>query len=178
MVLGFWSVGGDPAERAAGAAGGAMSNEARVVDRRILEQVVELRDRQLLGGAVATSALVAMADHRVAMSESLAVQAMLAGAELLKDCDRELALDLYTDHIDRLRDDFEAGKQDALEAIRACAEDIEAAELIIHVGVAIAKADREFSEVEREMIDDICEAVGIEGLDTLGLVGLSPRASH
>ena len=155
-----------------------MSNEFRSVDPRILDRIVELRDRRLLGGAVATSALVAMADHRVAMSESLAVQAVLAGAELLKDCDRELALDLYTDHIDRIRDDFEAGKEDALEAIRACADDVEAAELIIHVGIAIAKADREFSEVEREMIDDICQAVGIEGLDALGLAGLSPRASH
>jgi tellurite resistance protein len=103
---------------------------------------------------------------------------VLASAELLKDCDRELALDLYTDHIDRIRDDFEAGKEDAVEAIRACADDIEAAELIIHVGIAIAKADSEFSEVEREMIEDICEAVGIEGLDTLGLAGLSPRASQ
>jgi tellurite resistance protein len=155
-----------------------MSNEVRNVDSRIFEQIGELRDRQLLGGAMATSALVAMADDRVAMSESLAVQAVLTRADLLKDCDRELALDLYTDHIDRLRDDFEEGKEDALEAIRACADDFEAAELIIHVGIAIAKADSEFSEVECEMIGDICEAVGIEGLDALGLVGLSPRASH
>ena len=155
-----------------------MSNEVRRVDPRILDQIVELRDRQLLSGAMATSALVAMADHRVALSESLAVQAVLASAELLKDCDRELALDLYTDHIDRIRADFEEGKEDALEAIRACADDVEAAELIIHVGIAIAKADSEFSEVELDMIDDICEAVGIEGLDTLGLVGSSARASH
>ena len=155
-----------------------MSNEVRNVDSRIFEQIGELRDRQLLGGAMATSALVAMADDRVAMSESLAVQTVLTRAELLKDCDRELALDLYTDHIDRLRDDFEEGKEDALEAIRACADDIEAAELIIHVGVAIAKADSEFSEVELDMIDDICAAVGIDGLDALGLAGLSPRASH
>lgn len=155
-----------------------MSNEVRNVDSRIFDQIGELRDRQLLGGVMATSALVAMADDRVAMSESLAVQVVLTRVELLKDCDRELALDLYTDHIDRLRDDFEEGKEDALEAIRACADDIEAAELIIHVGIAIAKADSEFSEVELEIIDDICAAVGIEGLDALGLVGLSPRASH
>jgi len=127
---------------------------------------------------MATSALVAMADDRVAMSESLAVQTVLTRAELLKDCDRELALDLYTGHVDGLRADFEEGKQDALEAIRACADDIEAAALIIHVGIAIAKADSEFSEVEREMIEDICKAVGIERLDALGLAGLSPRVSH
>jgi tellurite resistance protein TerB len=155
-----------------------MSNEVRNVDSRIFDRIGELRDRQLLGGAMATSALVAMADDRVAMSESLTVQTVLTRAELLKDCDRELALDLYTDHIDRIRADFEEGKQDALKAIRACANDIEAAELIIHVGIAIAKADSEFSEVEREMIEDICEAVGIQGLDALRLAGFSPRVPH
>jgi len=155
-----------------------MSDEVRNVGSRIFDQLGELRDRQLLGGAMATSALVAMADDRVAMSESLAVQTVLTRAELLKDCDRELALDLYTGHVDGLRADFEEGKQDALEAIRACADDIEAAALIIHVGIAIAKADSEFSEVEREMIEDICKAVGIERLDALGLAGLSPRVSH
>jgi len=155
-----------------------MSKEVRNIDPGILDRIVELRDRQLLGGAMATSALVAMADHRVAMSESLAVQAVLASTELLKDCDREVALDLYTGHIDRIRADFESGKEDALEAIRACADDIEAAELIVRVGIAIAKADSEFSRVESEMIDDICEAVQIEGLDTLGLAGSSLRASH
>ncbi len=155
-----------------------MSNEARNVDPRVLDQITRLSDRQLLGGAMATSALVAMADHRVAMSESLAIQAVLATAELLKGCDRELALDLYTDHIDQLRGDFDAGKRDALEAVRACAGDIEAAELIVRVGIAIAKADSEFSEAEWEMIDDICEAAGIEGLDTQGLAGLPARASH
>ena len=139
---------------------------------------VELRDRQLLGGAMAASALVAMADRRIATSESLAVQVVLTGAELLKGCDRELALDLYTDHVDRIRADFEQGKEDALEAIRACADDIQAAELIIRAGIAIAKADREFSAVERAMIDDICEAAGIEGLDVLGLAGSSPPAKH
>lgn len=155
-----------------------MSDEFGSVDPRILDRVAKLRDRQLLDGAVATSALVAMADQRVAISESLAVQAVLTSVELLKDCDRELALDLYTDHIDRLRGDFEAGKEDALKAIRACADDVEAAELIIRVGLAIAKADREFSQVEREMIDEICAAAGIEGLDTPGLAGLPARASH
>jgi tellurite resistance protein len=155
-----------------------MSNEVRNVDPGVLDQIVRLRDRKLLSGAMATSALVAMADQRIAMSEILAIQAVLAGADLLKDCDRELALDLYTDHIDGIRNDFEEGKKDALEAIRACADDVEAAKLIVHVGIAIAKADSEFSEVELDMIDDICEAVGIEGLDTLGLAGLSARAPH
>jgi tellurite resistance protein TerB len=155
-----------------------MSNEARKVDPRLLDQIAELRDLRMLGGAMATSALVAMADQRVAMSESLATQAILNSTELLKGCDRELALDLYTDYVDKIRQDFELGKEDALDAIRACADDVEAAELIIRVGIAVAKADSEFSEAESEMIEEICEAVGIEGLDMLGLAGSSPRALH
>jgi len=60
-----------------------MSNEVRSVDPRILDRIVELRDRRLLGGAMATGALVAMADDRVAISESLAVQVVLARAALV-----------------------------------------------------------------------------------------------
>ncbi|MBW2231077.1 MAG: tellurite resistance TerB family protein [Deltaproteobacteria bacterium] len=127
---------------------------------------------------MATGALVALADKRLAVEESLALQAVLANAELLKIYDRELALSLYTRHIDRIRSDFAAGKEEAMRAIRVCSEDIEAAELIIQVGIAIAKADSEFSLSELEMIAEICAVIGVEGIDMLGLTGVSPRAMH
>jgi tellurite resistance protein len=158
--------------------GGAMSDYAKSVGPRISKQVLKLRDRRLLEGAMATGALVALADKRLAVEESLALQAVLANAELLKIYDRELALSLYTRHIDRIRSDFAAGKEEAMRAIRVCSEDIEAAELIIQVGIAIAKADSEFSLSELEMIAEICAVIGVEGIDMLGLTGVSPRAMH
>jgi tellurite resistance protein TerB len=150
-----------------------MSDYLNSVGPRITKQVVKLRDRQLLEGAMATGALVAIADHRLVVEETLAVQAVLEAAEQLRLSDRELALSLYTGHVDRLRSDFEAGKDEALRAIRVCGGDIEAAKLIIQVGIAIAKADDEFCASELEVIQEICAAVGVEGLDMVGLAGLA-----
>jgi len=155
-----------------------MSEYAKSVGPRISKQVLKLRDRRLLEGAMATGALVALADQRLAVEESLALQAVLANADLLKIYDRELALSLYTRHVDRIRSDFADGKEEAMRAIRVCGEDIEAAELIIQVGVAIAKADSVFTSSELDMIEEICAALGVEGVDMLGLTGASPRPMH
>jgi tellurite resistance protein TerB len=104
-------------------------------------------------------------------TETLALQAVLSNAEQLKLSDPDQALMLYTRHVDRIRRDFDAGKQEAMQAIGACRGDVEAAELILRVGVAIAKADRQFTASERSMIEEISRAVGIEGLDMTDLVG-------
>lgn len=151
-----------------------MSDRARSVPQRISKQVIRLKDKDLLEGAMAAGALVALADQRLAVEESLMVQTVIHNAELLKIYDTELALTLYTRHVDRMRSDFADGKQQALEAIGRCADDIDAAELIVHVGIAIAKADKVLAASELDMIEEICSHVGIEGLDTLGLVGSQP----
>jgi len=155
-----------------------MSDYARSVGSRISKQVVRLRDATLLEGAMAAGALVALADQRVTVEESLTLQTMLANAELLQLYDTELALTLYTRYVESLRSDYAAGKRAALEAVGRCSEDIDAAELIVHVGVAIAKADQVFAEAELRMIEEICAQIGIEGLDTLGLAGTAPARRH
>lgn len=155
-----------------------MSDYARSVGSRLSKQVVRLRDETLLEGAMAAGALVALADQKLSVEESLTLQDLLATAELLQIYDTELALGLYTRHVDRLRNDYATGKAAALDAVERCGEDIDAAELIVQVGIAIAKADRVFAEAELRMIEEICQRVGIEGLDTLGLAGLPPTRQH
>ena len=66
----------------------------------------------------------------------------------------------------------------AFEAIAQCGEDIEAAELIVRVGVAIARADRELTGEELAAIDEICAAIGISDLDTRALVGNVSSRPH
>ena len=152
-----------------------MSEYARSLRPRISKQVVRLRERDLLEGAMAAGALVALADQKLSVEESLMLQTVVTNAELLQIYDPELALTLYTRHVDEMRRDYAAGKRAALEAIERCADDIDAAELMVHVGIAIAKADKVFAEAELTMIDEICARVGIRGLDTLGLAGSPPK---
>ena len=155
-----------------------MSDFARSMGSRLSKQVLRLRDKTLLEGAMATGALVALADRKLAVEESLAVQNVIANAELLRIYDTELALTLYSRYVERLRNDFADGKAAALNAIGLCADDIEAAELIVNVGIAIAKADKDFTSEELEVIEEICARVGVEGLDTLGMVGSTPSRLH
>lgn len=154
-----------------------MSGIARTLAPRISREVLKLRDRTLLEGAMATSALVAMADQRILIEEDLAVGALLENLELLKIYDPEFAVALHTGYVERMRTDFEAGREEALKAVAACGGDVLIAELLVKVGVAVAKADSVFSTEEVEVIEEICRSLGIEGLDALGFGGLRSGGS-
>ena len=67
-----------------------MSKLADDLAPRISRQVVKLRERTLLDGAMATSALVAMADRRLMLEESLALGAVLENVELLHGVNQSL----------------------------------------------------------------------------------------
>lgn len=155
-----------------------MSSIARSLAPRISREVLKLRDRTLLEGAMATSALVAMADRKIRLEEDLAVGAVLNNLELLQVYDPELALTLHSGFVDRMRSDYEQGRRLAMESVRRCSGDIEAAELLVKVGIAIAKADADFAPEELAVVEEVCQAVGIEGLDALGLAGLQASKPH
>jgi len=123
---------------------------------------------------MAASALVAIADRDVRLEESVTVGALLEKAELLRLHDPSQAVDLYTTYVEALRSNYEQGKREALAAISSCSTDLAAAELLVRVGIAIAKADDDFSPEELEMIEEICACLGISGLDPMALAGVPP----
>ena len=65
-----------------------------------------------------------------------------------------------------------------LRVVGRCADDVEAAELLILVGIAIAKADDEFCDDELAMVGEICTRLGVQGLDPLALAGGTRRLAH
>ena len=76
-----------------------------------------LEDEILIEGMMAAGALIALADQNLEIEETLTLEGLLNGPELLKRHDLESALKLYLFYIERLREDFPSGKQEALEAI-------------------------------------------------------------
>ena len=150
-----------------------MTNAPRTSEHaRLTREILHVEDRVLLEGAMAAGALTALADQQQSLKESLMVQTVIQESDALRFFDLDLALSFYTGFIDRMRSDYEAGKEYALDAVERCSEDIEAAALIVRVGIAIAKADEVLDEAEVAMIEEICARIGIQGLDTLGLAGL------
>ena len=151
-----------------------MTKPPRRETPRLRRQVLKLQDRRLLEGAMATAAIVAMADRKLMIEESIAVKGVLEKAKLLKLYDPEIALGLYTTFVDQMRRDHATGKEAAMKAVALCADDIEAAELVVHVGITIAKADQVLAAVELEAIEEICGRIGIRGLDAQALAGSAP----
>ena len=133
-----------------------------------------LEDDILIEGIMAAAALIAVADEKVKVDETLSLEGMLNAPELLKRYDLDEALQLYLSYLDRLSSDFERGKEEALDAIALCREDIEGPVLILRGGLAVAQADNELADREVDMIEEICQAMGVEGFDSLGLIGGTP----
>jgi len=155
-----------------------MPDQMDRIGPKLTRQVIRLRDKALLEGAMATAALVALADSQLVIEESLAVQAVLENAKALELYDPELATSMFTRHVDALRADFESGKAAALRIISLCDEDIDAVALILQVGVAVAKADSQLTGSERDVIEDICASLGVTGLDATGLIGSTASRAH
>ena len=137
-----------------------------------------LEDEILIEGIMAAGALIALADEKLKIDETLTLESMLNGPELLKRYDLDKALQIYTFYLDRLSSDFSKGKEEALEAISLCKEDIEGPALILRGGLAVAQADNELSDREVTMLEEIAQAMGIEGFDSLGLFGGQPIRSN
>ena len=154
-----------------------VSKIASSLEPQLSDGIAKLRERDLLEAAMATSALVAMADHRVQLDESLALGAVVENAELLKIYDLREAVDLYSSYVELIRANYEQGRQAALKVIARCADDLAAAELLVKVGIAIAKADDQFCKAELDVVDEICASLGITGLDPLALAG-DPAATR
>ena len=130
-----------------------------------------LEDEILIEGIMAAGALIALADEKIKIDETLTLESMLNGPDLLKRYDLDQALQIYTFYLDRLSSDFSRGKEEALEAISLCKEDIGGPALILRGGLAVAQADNELSDCEVSMLEEICQAMEVEGFDSLGLFG-------
>ena len=79
-----------------------MSKIADSLGPQITRQVAKLRERELLEGDMATSALVAMADRKVLLEENIAVASLIDNLELLKIYDPHLAVSLHTTYVEGL----------------------------------------------------------------------------
>ena len=114
---------------------------------------------------MAASALVASADGTVSFSERYSVDQMLEQLDQLKAFDAHQAVDLFNDYVEALQDNQEEGRAKALGAIAAISGDREAAALMVRISAAISRADGDFSQVEQEEIEAICEALGLSRAD-------------
>lgn len=124
-------------------------------------QLARIRERPFLEAAMAVGALVAMADEDVRLSEQLGLDHVLDNAKRLEAFDPHEALEIHRRHVEAIRADASAGRIAALATLSSFREDPEAAELLLSVGLVIAKADSEITAVEDRSLGEICHILGL-----------------
>lgn len=125
-------------------------------------ELEKFRNRQFLEATMAASALVAAADGDVNITELNVIDQALEAIHELNIYDPHDAVDIYRDYADGLYKNPPATREKALKAVEKIAGDAHAARLLIKVCVAIGKSDEDFSDEEKAVISEICEAVALD----------------
>jgi len=121
------------------------------------------RSRAFLDAAMAASALVATADGDVSFAQRNRLDGLLDSVEPLKAHDAHDAADLFRIFADNILAHPEEGRARALKAV-GCIDDGEAAQLLLRIACAMARADGDYSRPGRAQIRRIAETLGVFGL--------------
>ena len=130
--------------------------------KALAEELEKFRNRNFLEATMAASALVALSDGDVNLTELNVIDQALEAIQELKIYDPHDAVDLYRDYMHDLRTDPAKARIKILEEVGKIAGDPHAARLLVRVCVAIGKSDDNFSEKEKAVIVDLCDALRLD----------------
>ena len=139
------------------------------------DERIRHRNLPFLKGAMAASALAAIADGSITFSQRVRVDQVLQTLEALKVFDPHEGVDLFNQYTDSILKAPKNGRQKAMKAIRNVAKDQETAVVLIRICRAISEAHGEPSLVEKIEMISLCSQLGVDpntcGLDAndLGL---------
>jgi tellurite resistance protein len=133
--------------------------------KALAAELEKFRNRHFLEATMAASALVALADGDVNLTELNMIDQALETIHELKIYDPHDAVDIYRDYMDDLRTDPARARIRILEEVGRIAEDAHAARLLMRVCVAIGKSDDDFSNGEKAVIADLCDALGLDAAE-------------
>ena len=111
---------------------------------------------------MAATALLAMADKEIALSQRLALDYILENVKELKVFDVHQAVNLFRDYGKEVQEDFGKAKAKVLETVAKFSGDRQKAALLVRASILIAKADGDFSEPEQKVVDELCRVLCLE----------------
>ena len=126
------------------------------------EKLKRHRNKPFLEAMMAATALLALADEEIVLSERLALDFILENVNELKVFDVHQAVNLFQDWGKAIKKDFGTAKKQVLKAVAKFSGDEEKASLLVRAGILIAKADGDFSEPEQKVIDELCQVLCLE----------------
>jgi tellurite resistance protein len=139
-----------------------MNSIFRAARASLAEKIDRHRNKPFLEAMMAATALLALADEQIAISERLAFDYILENVKELKVFDVHQAVNLFQDYGKEIQRDFNKTKAKVLETVAKFAGDQQKATLLVRASILMAKADGDFSEPEQEIIDEFCRVLCLE----------------
>jgi tellurite resistance protein TerB len=139
-----------------------MSNIFRAARASLAEKIERHRNKPFLEAMMAATALLALADKEIALSQRLALDFILENVKELKVFDVHQAVNLFRDYGKEVQDDFNKAREKVLKTVAKFSGDQEKAALLVRACILIAKADGDFSEPEQKVVDELCRVLCLE----------------
>ena len=139
-----------------------MSGIINALKNLLSERQQQVHTHHFLEASMGASALLALADGEISFAELMARDFVLDNVKELQVFTPAEAVELFRTYSEIIASSPEKGKAKVLAAVKQLAGDRELSELLIRVCIAIAKADYNFSEGEREVVSSLCDILGLE----------------
>ena len=128
------------------------------------------QNRPFLEAAMAACAMVSASEGEVSFADRIRVDQIMETLTRLKIFDPHEGVDLFNQYTDGILAAPQEGRETALNIIKTVAADMETAELLIDLCLAVSLSDGVTSLVEHIEIVSLCGLIGVDpdkiGLDT------------
>ena len=126
------------------------------------DERIRHRNLPLLKGAMAASALAAIADGSITFSQRVRVDQVLQTLEALKVFNPNEGVDLFNHYTEAILKSPRNGRKKALKAIKKVAKDQKTAALLIRICRAISEAHGDPTLVEKIEMISLCSQLGVD----------------
>ena len=128
------------------------------------------QNRPFLEAAMAACAMVSASEGEVSFADRIRVDQIMETLTRLKVFDPHEGVNLFNHYTDRILASPKEGREEALKTIKTVTSDLETAELLIDLCLAVSLSNGITSLVEHIEIVSLCGLIGVDpdkiGLDT------------
>ena len=128
-------------------------------------QVGRFKNRKFMEGTVAVCACISMASNGAGSEEKQKMLQFIQQSPELNVFDTNEVITFFNKLADGFAFDSDIGKGEAMKFIVRLKDQPDAAQLAVRVGIAVAKSDGDFDDMEKTVAREICLALGFSPTD-------------
>lgn len=123
--------------------------------------ISKFKNTEFANASMAMCALIAVADGSIDGTERQKTTALILSNETLKIFQASDLKQKFDFYCDKLSQDFDFGKIEAIQAIAKLNKKQDQGRAVIQIGIIIGGADGNFDTDEKKIVKEACRAVGI-----------------